>query len=112
LVLHVERAAIVLLGSMSNFTIKREFGLSFALARPTRTKLRARSSSVRAGLTLYSNPRSRSKIIEWYLKEIGVEYYSKHIEMTELRSPEFLAVNPAGLLPAITDDGLNVVSHF
>ncbi|CAM9270373.1 unnamed protein product [Heterosigma akashiwo] len=54
-------------------------------------------------LNLFSFPRSRSRIIEWYLQELGVGYSTSDIDMTEKehKSPEFLKVNPFGKLPVL-----------
>lgn len=73
-------------------------------------------------LTLYSNPRTRSQIVEWYkrftqstiahldtpryLKELGAPFDSRDIDMAnkEHKSDWFLAnVNPFGKLPALQD---------
>ena len=35
-------------------------------------------------LTLYTNPRSRSQIVEWYAKELGVAYDVQELDMGAL----------------------------
>lgn len=59
-------------------------------------------------LTLYGAMMSRAHRVVWMLKELGVEY--RHIETDFLhggtRTPEFLAINPNGRVPALDDDGL------
>lgn len=56
-------------------------------------------------MKLYFNPRSRATIARWMLDECGAEYQIVPIdfERREHKSPEFLAVNPAGKLPALVD---------
>jgi glutathione S-transferase len=58
-------------------------------------------------LTIYGSPRSRTMRTLWVAAELGLEY--THIPLTyddpALKSEEFRRVNPAGLVPAIEDDG-------
>ena len=56
-------------------------------------------------ITLYYNPQSRASIAKWMLDECGAEYTLKAIDFKsgENKSPEFLAINPCGKLPALTD---------
>ncbi|KAI8466418.1 MAG: thioredoxin-like protein [Monoraphidium minutum] len=63
------------------------------------------------GLKLWSNPASRGQIVKWYIDELGVEAEVVDMDMKDKRehkSPEFLAVNPFGKLPAISDGGFNL----
>ena len=53
-------------------------------------------------ITLYTNPQSRGQIARWMLEEVGQDYETKIIEYGQaLKSPEYLAVNPMGKVPAI-----------
>jgi glutathione S-transferase len=54
-------------------------------------------------IIFYHNPRSRAQMVHWMLEEIGAPYRTILIdfEKGENRTPEFLAVNPMGKLPAI-----------
>ena len=56
-------------------------------------------------LTLYYNPNSRARMIRFLLEEIGCAYELKHMDYEDgsMRSPEFLALNPMGKIPTITD---------
>ncbi|WP_223757769.1 glutathione S-transferase family protein [Myxococcus sp. RHSTA-1-4] len=56
-------------------------------------------------MNLYFNPRSRAVIAKWMLDECGAKYDLVHIDLQkrEHKSPEFLAINPAGKLPALVD---------
>ncbi|MXW52783.1 MAG: glutathione S-transferase family protein [Gammaproteobacteria bacterium] len=53
-------------------------------------------------LTFYTNPQSRGQIARWMLEEVGCEYKTQIVEYGEsMKSPEFLAINPMGKVPAI-----------
>jgi glutathione S-transferase len=56
-------------------------------------------------MKLYFNPKSRAAIAKWMLDECGADYEIVPIdfEKREHKAPEFLAVNPAGKLPALVD---------
>src|SRR5436305_13613995 len=60
-----------------------------------------------ADLTLYHAVPSRSAIVHWMLEEVG-EPYDIHLvsfKKGENRSPEYLAVNPMGKVPALRQRG-------
>ncbi|SNY44987.1 glutathione S-transferase [Arsukibacterium tuosuense] len=60
-------------------------------------------------LTLYTNPNSRGRIIRWLLEELNVPYTVKVLEYgAEIKSAEFLALNPLGKVPVITHGDLVV----
>ena len=53
-------------------------------------------------LVFYTNPMSRGRIARWMLEEIGQPYRTEIIEFgPAMKSPEYLAVNPMGKVPAI-----------
>jgi glutathione S-transferase len=54
-------------------------------------------------ITFYHNPMSRGRIAHWMLEEVGAPYDVKILsfDKNEHKSPEFLAVNPMGKVPAI-----------
>ncbi len=58
-------------------------------------------------LTFYHNPMSRGRIVHWMLEEVGVPYETKIIafDKGEHKSPEYLAINPMGKIPAIVHNG-------
>ncbi|WP_199175553.1 glutathione S-transferase family protein [Telmatospirillum siberiense] len=57
-------------------------------------------------LTFYTHPRSRSAIVHWMLEEIGVPYRIEVKEFgTTMKSPDFLAINPMGKVPALRHGG-------
>ena len=53
-------------------------------------------------LVFYTNPQSRGRIARWMLEETGVPYRTEVLGYgTTMKSPEYLAVNPMGKVPAI-----------
>lgn len=56
-------------------------------------------------IQLYFNPHSRALITKWMLDECGVAYTLVPIDLRarEHKQPAFLAINPAGKLPALVD---------
>lgn len=57
-------------------------------------------------LTLYTNPYSRGRIIRWMLEELEVPYDIQIMEFGgNIKSPEYVAINPMGKVPAIVHDG-------
>jgi glutathione S-transferase len=53
-------------------------------------------------LTFYTNPMSRGRIVRWMLEEVGHPYETVLLDyQTSMKSPEYLAVNPMGKVPAI-----------
>lgn len=62
-------------------------------------------------ITFYTNPMSRGRIIRWVLEELGVEYETKVVEYgPPMKTPEYLAINPMGKVPAIVH-GQNIVTE-
>ncbi len=56
-------------------------------------------------MKLYYHPKSRAAISKWLLDELGVPHELVNIdfEKQEHKQPDFLAINPAGKLPALVD---------
>ena len=52
-------------------------------------------------LVLYSNPMSRGRIARWMLEEVGAPYRTEMLDFGVMKSPDYLAVNPMGKVPAI-----------
>jgi glutathione S-transferase len=53
-------------------------------------------------LVLYTNPMSRGRIARWMLEEVGRPYRTEILGYgTGMKSPEYLAINPMGKVPAI-----------
>src|SRR3974390_2269028 len=53
-------------------------------------------------LVLYTNPLSRGRIARWMLEETGQPYRAELLDFrTTMKSPEYLAINPMGKVPAL-----------
>ncbi len=53
-------------------------------------------------LTFYTNPMSRGRIARWMLEEVGEPYETIILDYgPAMRSPDYLAINPMGKVPAI-----------
>ncbi|MGV7194936.1 glutathione S-transferase family protein [Xanthomonas axonopodis] len=63
-------------------------------------------------ITLFHNPRSRSRGVLVLLEELGASYDVRlvDLELAQQRSPEFLAINPMGKIPTIVH-GSSVVTE-
>lgn len=61
-------------------------------------------------LILYHAVPSRSSIVHWMLEEVGRPYELRLLDLKtgENRTPEYLAVNPMGKVPALLHDGVAV----
>jgi glutathione S-transferase len=60
-------------------------------------------------LTFYTNPQSRGRIARVMLEEIGEPYDTVVLDYgTTMKSPDYLAVNPMGKVPAVTHNGKTV----
>jgi glutathione S-transferase len=61
-------------------------------------------------ITIYGQLRSRAARCLWALEEMGMPY--RHVSINpaagETKTPEFLAINPLGKIPALTDGDLNI----
>ena len=62
------------------------------------------------GMTLYGCPNSRSLRAAWALEEAGAEYEYVLVDLFKGagRTPKFLALNPAGKVPVLTDGDLTL----
>jgi len=56
-------------------------------------------------ITLYAAPFSRSFTAWWILEELGLPYRTVRLDLkaAEQKAPAYLAINPMGKVPAITD---------
>ena len=53
-------------------------------------------------LVFYTNPMSRGRIVRWMLEEVGAPYRTQVIQYgPEMKSADYLAINPMGKVPAI-----------
>ena len=59
-----------------------------------------------AEIVFYTNPMSRGRIVRWMLEELAIPYRTEILEYgPPMKSPEYLAVNPMGKVPAIRHGG-------
>ncbi|KAK9805584.1 hypothetical protein WJX72_006460 [[Myrmecia] bisecta] len=81
------------------------YGTKSVRAQRTAFKVSATGNGSSTGLRLYTNPKSRGKIVEWYLQELDLDYEPVHVDLAkkEHKSPAFLQINPLGKLPALVD---------
>jgi glutathione S-transferase len=56
-------------------------------------------------LKIFHAPRTRSSRIVWLAEEMGLPYEIQPVSFQD-KSPEFLALNPTGTLPAVVDGDL------
>jgi glutathione S-transferase len=53
-------------------------------------------------LVFYTHPMSRGRIARWMLEEVGAPYSTQVLGYgTSMKSPDYLAINPMGKVPAI-----------
>ena len=64
-------------------------------------------------MKLYFNPKSRAAIAKWMLDECGADYEIELIDFVkrEHKAPAFLAINPAGKLPALVDGDAKIFEN-
>jgi len=53
-------------------------------------------------LVFYTNPNSRGRIVRWMLEEVGEPYRTEIVAYDAIKSPDYLAINPMGKVPALT----------
>lgn len=58
-------------------------------------------------LTLYYSPGAASLVVHWLLIELDVPHVLRRLDLAagEHKRPEYLAVNPAGVVPTLVVDG-------
>ncbi|MBK6396294.1 MAG: glutathione S-transferase [Betaproteobacteria bacterium] len=58
-------------------------------------------------LTIYGVAASRAFRVLWAARELGLayEHVKHHYKGPEIKGPDYLAVHPLGVVPAIVDDG-------
>jgi glutathione S-transferase len=59
-------------------------------------------------IVFYTNPMSRGRIVRWMLEEVGQPYRTVVVDYAAMKSPDYLAINPMGKVPAITHRGVVV----
>ena len=57
-------------------------------------------------LVFHTNPASRGRIVRWMLEEIGQPYDTRIVQYgDEMKSADFLALNPMGKVPVVVHNG-------
>ncbi|RUO66361.1 glutathione S-transferase [Pseudidiomarina planktonica] len=60
-------------------------------------------------IVFYTNPESRACIVRRMLEEVGAKYTTKVLDYNgQMKTPEYLKINPLGKVPAITHGDLVV----
>ena len=63
-------------------------------------------------LVFFTNPVSRGRIVRWMLEEVGAPYTTRVLGYGDgdggMKAPAYLAINPMGKVPAITQRGATV----
>jgi len=63
-------------------------------------------------LVFYTNPQSRGVVTHWMLEEIGCPYRAEALGFgPPMKSPEYLAINPMGKVPAIKHGNVVVTEN-
>ena len=52
-------------------------------------------------LVFYTNPMSRGRVVRWMLEEVGQPYRTEILDFSAIKTPDYLAINPMGKVPAI-----------
>jgi len=58
-------------------------------------------------ITLYSSPGTAGLVVHWLLIELGIPHELRMLdfEKKEHKTPEYLAINPNGVVPTVLIDG-------
>jgi glutathione S-transferase len=58
-------------------------------------------------VTLYSSPGTAGLVVHWLLIELGIEHEVRMLDFDkrEQKTPEYLAINPNGVVPTLVIDG-------
>ena len=64
--------------------------------------LEPRPHAAGSGLTFFTNPMSRGRIVRWMLEEVGQPYETRILTWgPDLKSQDYLDINPMGKVPAV-----------
>ena len=61
-------------------------------------------------LTFYYSPQSSASPVHWALEELGIPYEKVVVDIRkgENKTPEYLKINPNGVVPALVHDGVAI----
>lgn len=61
-------------------------------------------------LTFYYSPQSSASPVHWTLEELGIPYEKVVVDIRngDTKKPEFLKINPNGVVPALVHDGVAI----
>ena len=59
-------------------------------------------------MKIYGSPMSRASRVMWCANELGVPFEHVDVPWTDLKNPEFLAINPNGKMPGFVDGDLKL----
>lgn len=61
-------------------------------------------------LTFYYSPQSSASPVHWTLEELGIPYEKVVVDIRngDQKKPEFLKINPNGVVPAVVHDGVAI----
>ena len=61
-------------------------------------------------LTFYYSPQSSASPVHWTLEELGIPYEKVVVDIRkgENKTPEYLKINPNGVVPALVHDGVAI----
>ena len=65
-----------------------------------------------AGLKIYGITQSRASRNLWMARELGIPFEQVQTGFADTKSPDFLAINPMGQLPAIDDGGFRLAESM
>jgi glutathione S-transferase len=70
-----------------------------------------KQATVPSVIKLYTNPKTRAIMIDWYLQELGLQYDAVQIDFDnkEHKGEAYLKIHPLGQLPALEDGEFKLV---
>lgn len=83
-----------------------QLAMAFSGCAPNALPSRPRNHPPLAMLVLHTNPQSRGRIARWMLEETEAPYNVSAVRYgPQMKSEEFLALNPMGKVPVLVHDG-------
>ena len=63
-------------------------------------------------MKVYGGARSRAGFVMWTVKELGVDCEQVAIDQDQMKQPDYLAINPAGKVPALVDGDFKMTESY